>query len=114
MFNQTHFLGKFAIITITALLTLTLFDSNPWWKVLFYSIPTTLLNTYLTGLAVQQAWRRAIIAPVQGIAAAFLAYLASLTTIFRVTLGTLVGFALLLGVAELLFNKVLMPKNHGE
>ena len=113
MYNKSHFLGKFAGITILALLTLTLFDSNPWWKILFYAIPATLLNLYLTGMALQKSWSPIVISPLQGIVAAFLAYLISLTTIFRVTFGTLVGFALLLCLAEYLFARFFPQKNHG-
>ncbi len=111
MFNHTHFLAKFAMITSTALLTLTLFDSNPWWKVLFYAIPATLLNLYLTGLALQKSWAPILVAPLQGVVAAFLAYLASLTTVFRSTFGTLVGFALLLSIAEYLLTRFFPTPN---
>lgn len=105
MFNYTHFIGKFAVLTTAALLTLTLFDSNPWWKVLFLAIPATLLNLYLTGLAIQQSWSQLFAAPLQGIAAAFLAYLVSLTTVLRSTFGTLVGFAILLSIVEYLLAR---------
>ena len=105
MFRYTHFLGKFTMIAATALLTLALFDSNPWWKVLFYAIPATLLNIFLSGMAIQQSWSQHFFAPLQGIVAAILAYFISLTTIFRSTFGTLFGFALLLTLAEYLLAR---------
>ncbi len=102
------------MITVVSLLTLTLFDSNPWWKVLFFAIPATLLNLYLTGLALQQAWSQVMTAPLQGVVAAFLAYLVSLATVFRATFGTLVGFALLLSVVEYLLAGFFPQKHHEE
>ncbi|HKM42372.1 MAG TPA: hypothetical protein VJZ70_00065 [Limnochordia bacterium] len=105
MYNQSHFLGKFAILTLTALSTLTLFDSNSWWRVLLLAIPLTLANLFLTGLSVQQSWPRPLSAPLQGVLAAFLSYLVSLTGLLRVTFGTLVGFALLLTLLEYLLAK---------
>ncbi|NLL42527.1 MAG: hypothetical protein GX251_04205 [Firmicutes bacterium] len=112
MFNRSHFLGKFIMLVILGLLTLTLFDSNPWWKVFLFAIPAVLLNLFLTGLAVQNSWPALVTAPVQGVAAAFLAYLAGLTPLFRTTSGTLAGFALLLGVAEYLLAGFFLRKNH--
>ncbi|HBG01150.1 MAG TPA: hypothetical protein DDW87_06205 [Firmicutes bacterium] len=102
LFDKSHFLGKFALLGITALLTLALFDSNAWWKVLLWAIPATLLNLYLTGMTIQASLSPKVMAFAQGIAAALFAYLVSLPMILRTTFGTLVGFALLVGVAELL------------
>ena len=105
MYNKSYFLGKYAMITLVSLLTLTLFDSNPWWKVLFFAIPATLLNLYFTGLGLQKSWSQAVIASLQGVVAAFLAYLVGLTTLLRITIGTLVGLALLLCLTEYLFAR---------
>lgn len=102
MFDKSHFLGKYIMITVVALLTLTLFDSNPWWKVLLYAIPATLLNLYLTGMAIQRSLPARLAAPLQGVAAALVAYLVGITPFFRTTLGTLVGFSLLLSLGEFL------------
>jgi len=35
MFPKRHLLGQFLLLTILGLLLLSLFDSNPWWKVVF-------------------------------------------------------------------------------
>lgn len=105
MFNRTHFLGKFVVLSIVGLLMLTIFDSNAWWKVLFYAIPTTLLNVYLMGMGIQKTLPPSLIAILQGVVAAFIAYLFGLTTFMRTTFGTLVGFALLLSLAEYLLRR---------
>ncbi len=100
MYNQSHFLGKFAIVTLTALLTLTLFDSNSWWRILLLAIPLTLLNLFFTGLSLRDAWPRLLSASLQGVLAALFSLLVGLTGLLRVTLGTLVGLALLLALLE--------------
>ncbi len=87
MFNQSQLLGKFALLAAAGLLTLTLFDSNPWWKTLFFAIPATLLNLFLTGAAIQNSWPAPLTAPLLGVAAAVLAGLAGLTPVFRTTFG---------------------------
>ncbi len=110
MYNKSHFLGKYAMTTLVSLLTLTLFDSNPWWKVLFFTIPATLLNLYFTGLGLQKSWSQAVIASLQGVVAAFLAYLVGLATLLRITIGTLVGLALLLFLVEFLFARFFPQK----
>lgn len=110
MFNSRHFVGKYILISVVAVLMLTLFDSNPWWKVLLYAIPTTLLNVYLMGMAIQNSIPIFLTGLLQGIAAAVIAYLFGLTPFFRTTLGTLVGFALLLTLAESLLARFFLPK----
>jgi hypothetical protein len=105
MFNQSQLLGKFALLAAAGLLTLTLFDSNPWWKTLFFAIPATLLNLFLTGAAIQNSWPAPLTAPLLGVAAAVLAGLAGLTPVFRTTFGTLVGFALLTALLEYAFAR---------
>ncbi|NMB01482.1 MAG: hypothetical protein GX971_08215 [Firmicutes bacterium] len=110
MFDRTHFLGKYALITLVALLMLTLFDSNPWWKVLLYAIPTTFANVFLMGMGIQGSLPRIVTAFLQGVLAAFIAYIFGLTPFLRTTLGTLVGFALLLTVLEYLLARFFLPK----
>jgi hypothetical protein len=108
MYDNSHFLGRFAMLALAALLTLTLFDSNSWWRVLLSAIPITLLNLFLTGMALQHAWSSWLVAPVQGIVAAFFSFLVSLTGLLRTTFGTLVGLALLVAVLEYLLAKFLL------
>lgn len=108
MFNSSHFLGKYAMITIVSLVMLTLFDGNPWWKVLFFAIPATLLNLYLTGMTIQKSLSTTMMAVVQAVVVAFLAFLISLTTLLRATFGTLVGFAVLLSLADYVLVKLFL------
>ena len=88
------------MVAIVGFLMLTVFDSNQWWKVLLYAIPTTLLNVYLMGMGIQRSLPSSLIAILQGLVAAFIAYLFGLTAFMRTTFGTLVGFALLLSLTE--------------
>ncbi len=96
------FISKYIMTTIVALLTLTLFDSNPWWIVVLYSALTTTLNFSLKAKIHANVF---ITAVTQGVSASVLAYLLGLTPFFRTTFGTLVGFALLLSLAEYLLVK---------
>ena len=100
MFPKRHLLGQFLLLTILGLLLLSLFDSNPWWKVVLYALATALIITHL-GQAALQAMSPAFAAVLQGIVAALTAFLIGLTPLFRTTFGTLVGFALLVSAAEL-------------
>ncbi len=104
MFPKRHLLGQFLLLTILGLLLLSLFDSNPWWKVVLYALPTAWIITYL-GQAARQAMSPAFAAVLQGIAAALTAYLIGLTPLFRTTFGTLVGFALLVSAAEIVLSR---------
>lgn len=99
------FVAKYMMTTAIALLTLTLFDSNPWWIVVVFSILITAVNFWLVRSFLEG--RGGIAAFTQGIIPAFLAYVVGLTPFFRTTLGTLIGFALLLALGEFLLNKFL-------
>lgn len=88
----------YLVTTATALLTLTLFDSNPWLVVLAYTLVATSLNYWLFQKRLHTS--KGISALGQGIFGALLAYLFGLTPIFRTTFGTLVGFALFLALAQ--------------
>lgn len=83
---------------ICALLTLALFDSNPWWIVLSYALVATILNYWLYQKIISNSGYLSIFG--QGILGAFLAYLLGLTPFFRTTFGTLVGYALLLALVQ--------------
>ena len=84
MFPKRHLLGQFLRLTILGLLLLSLFDSNPWWKVVLYALPTAWINTYLSK-ASRQAMSPACATVLQGIDAALTAYLIGLTPLFRTT-----------------------------
>lgn len=105
MFEKSRYLGEYVMIATSALLMLGLFDSNPWWKVLLYSLFATPLNLALDQLGVQKSWPLSILAFAQGIAASLLAYLFGLTPFFRTTFGTLVGFALTIALGEQLLTR---------
>ena len=104
MFPKRHLLGQFQLLTILGLLLLSLFDSNPWWKVVLYALPTAWSSTFL-GQAARQAMSPAFAAVQQGIAAALTAYLFGLTPLVRTTFGTLVGFALLVSGSEIVLSR---------
>ena len=110
MENQSHFLGTFASIALAALLTLTLFDSNSWWKVLLLAIPLTLLSLYLGGLGLKNSWPRFLTACVQGLLVSLFSYVVSLTGLLRLTFGTLVGFALLLTLLQYILARLFLPQ----
>mgnify|MGYP000848401735 FL=1 len=110
LYNKSQFLGKYALLSTAALLTLTLFDSNPWWTVLLWAIPATMLNLYLTGMTLQSSLSPNLQALVQGAAAALFAYVVSLPLILRTTLGTLIGFALLVSASESLLRRFFPQK----
>lgn len=93
----------YLVTVITALLTLTLFDSNPWWIVLIYSGVATILNYWLFLKTIRNGI--GLFSLAQGILAAFLAYLFGLTPLFRTTFGTLVGYTLLLALAQYLLGR---------
>lgn len=96
-----HFAREFVLVAPPSLLMLTLFDSNAWWKVLFFSSAAAVLNTlFLFG---RRMGRPAVaIAFGRGMADALLAFLLGLTPLFRTTFGTLLGFILLLGMTDLI------------
>ncbi|HPT83865.1 MAG TPA: hypothetical protein PLM25_08235 [Limnochordia bacterium] len=104
--TKTQIIGQFLLIFVLGLLLLTLFDSNPWWKVLLYAVPAGLLCAYLKEVLAPQTPSSLPAAGLQGLAAALLAYLVGLTPFFRTTAGTLVGFALLVSLGELLLTRL--------
>ena len=69
---------------------------------MLYALPATALNVFLLGVLSPRGLPPYLSAALQGLAAALLAYLFGLTPWFRTTLGTLVGFALLFSLGELL------------
>lgn len=99
---------NYLITSFAALLTLALFDSNPWWIVLIYAaivalvnywllIKSTTINPYLKVLG-------------QGGLGVVLAYLLGLTPFFRTTFGTLIGYGFLLSLATYLSNRFVASK----
>ena len=92
------------LLTIMGLLQLSLFASNPWWKVVLYALNTDLRISYL-GQAARQAMSPAFASILQGIAAAHPAYLIGLTPLFRTTFGTPVGLAPLVSGAEIVLSR---------
>lgn len=90
---------KYFQIVGVSLITLTLFDSNPWWKIFLYALGATSLN-----LSIARFPSQTLRMICQAISAAVLAYLLGLTPYFRTTLGTLIGFTLLLLLSEYLFT----------
>ncbi|HHT69701.1 MAG TPA: hypothetical protein GXZ85_10665 [Firmicutes bacterium] len=109
---KSQLLAKYVLLVITGLLTLTLFDSNPWWKVLIYALPATILNTILTNTSALRSWPLVFIGVIQGLTAALLFYLLSLTGFFRATFGTLLGFALLILLTEYLLTRFFPPTSN--
>lgn len=100
MLRKIRLIVKYALILVISLLMLGLFDSNPSWKVLLYSLLAFGVN-----IEIKHLFKRTAPAFIQGISAAFLAYLLSLTPYFRTTLSTLIGFTLLFSLAEYLYER---------
>ncbi len=106
MLKKISLITKFALIFIVSLLMFGLFDSNPAWKVLLYSLLAFGLNLGITHLL-----KKSAVALLQGISAALLAYLLSLTPYFRATLSTLIGFTLFFTFAEYLHKLLPLESN---
>ncbi|NLM42372.1 MAG: hypothetical protein GX199_08735 [Firmicutes bacterium] len=104
--DKSRVVGQYLLLASLGLLLLTLFDSNPWWKVLLYAVPAGLLCAYLQTVLEVHSSSILLTAALQGLAAALVAYLLGLTPLFRTTGGTLVGFALLVGLGELLLTRL--------
>lgn len=109
MITKPLFALQLLLILLLGLLMLSLFDSNPWWKVVLFSLPTSLLTAYLGAFLGQRDLYRGLGAAAQGLAAALTALVLGLTPFFRTTLGTLLGFALLVALGELL-----LPQRSGK
>lgn len=103
MYTKSQFFRHYILHAVSALLTLGLFDSNPWWSVLLFSLLAVFSNVVFLNLARQNNYKKMYKRIVFGILPAFLAHLASLTPFFRTTFGTLVGYALLLYLLGFLF-----------
>ena len=70
MLTKAPILSKLIFITVLALLFLTLFDSNPWWKVVLYALPATALNVFLLGVLGQRGLPPYLSAALQGLTGA--------------------------------------------
>lgn len=95
---------SYIVTATTALLTLALFDSNPWWAVVLYAAGATALNYWIFQTIVQTSSGFSALG--QGVLGAFLAYICGLTSFFRTTFGTLVGYALLLAFGHFVLNRL--------
>ena len=69
---------------------------------MLYALPSAWIITYL-GQAARQAMSPAFAGGLLGIAAALSAYLIGLTPLFGTSFGSVVGFALLVSAAEIVF-----------
>ncbi|HHW72783.1 MAG TPA: hypothetical protein GX393_06100 [Firmicutes bacterium] len=101
------FWRQFPLLVVLGLLMLTLFDSNPWWKVALYAAPAALLTGSLSAAAGRNNLSPAFTAALQGLAAGLFAFLLGFTPWFRTTWGTLLGFAFLVTLAELILVRLL-------
>ncbi len=106
-----RFAFEYILVFPIALLMLTLFDSNAWWKVLLFSLAAAALNTVAVN-RLAGAPPPGAVAFGRGAMDAILAFLCGLTPFFRTTFGTLVGFVLLLGLLGLTLDR-LMTKVRG-
>lgn len=96
---------KFVMTLLTALLTLSLFDSNPWPIVILFSAIATTANYLVGNLVVLPAMGNTVTAISNGVMAGLIAYMMDLTSKgFRTTLGTLVALGLFIAIEEYLFH----------
>lgn len=100
-----RFAFEYVLVFPVSLLMLTLFDSNAWWKVLLFSLAAAALNTVLLA-RLKGGLPPGAITLGRGAVDALLAFLFGLTPFFRTTFGTLLGFILLLGLADLTLNRL--------
>ena len=96
---------KFVMTLLTGLLTLSLFDSNPWPIVVLFAVVATAANYLVGNLVVLPAMGNTVTAISNGLMAGLIAYMMDLTSAgFRTTFGTLVALGLFIAIEEYLFH----------
>lgn len=101
---------KFGFTFIAGLLTLTLFDDNPWPAVLGWSAAAAAINYFLGDRFVLPSLGNAAAAWVDGIVSAALAWLFGIVFAgFRTTGATLIALAAFIALSEYFFHVFFKP-----
>ncbi len=99
---------KFVMTLLIALLTLSLFDSNPWPIVTLFALVAAAANYLVGDLVVLPAAGNITASIGDGVMAGLIAYIMDLASLgFRTTLGTLVALGLFIALGEYLFHQYL-------
>lgn len=102
---------RFVVSFVSGLLTLALFDDNPWLAVLGWALAATIVNYLIGELLLKPSAGQTIAAVADGILGAVLAWvLGALFTWFRTTGATLIALAALIAIIEY-FSQSFLPKS---
>lgn len=111
MTNVTYLLVKFVSMLVLSLLTLTLFDSNPFGLVLVYALITTGVNYMISARLFESNDVRSPAALAEGISSMLIAWLMSLIVPgFRSTFLTLFALACAVILSGYFFHSLLIPE----